>query len=235
MNKKNIIVIITTMALLMICFNSCLSTSHKTNMTKAQTYPKFYEEKPMSIMIMPPINETDEKSAKESLYATLTQTIAESGYYVFPTILISDMLKKNKRYDSEKIINTKLNDFNTQFGADVLLFTIIKRWERQPMAQRVIVEIQYVFKSTKTNKIIYDRTGTYQYSTSSGTTSNNCLVNIITSIASTVNAAITDLTVIADKCNSATLDYDLPKGRYSPKYGTDTDEMAEYQEVKNSN
>ena len=42
-------------------------------------YPKLYEEKPTSIVVMPPINETNQVEAKDNFFATLMVPLAERG------------------------------------------------------------------------------------------------------------------------------------------------------------
>ena len=62
------------MAVATLC--SCGSTSQ---MTLDTQYPKMYEEKPTSIVIMPPINQTNFVDAKDYFYTPLHAPLCEKG------------------------------------------------------------------------------------------------------------------------------------------------------------
>lgn len=229
--KTKLPIIVVCLMTINLLFSSCL-TSKKTDVKKVVAYENFYTERPLSILIMPPINQTDDEDAKEDLYATLTQSVAEAGYYTFPMVLSAELLKKNNLYDSENIVNNKLNNYNEDFGADVLMFTVIKQWEKDLAKKTIVLKIQYVFKSAKTNKIIYNRTATYTYK-SDRSSSSDCLGSLCSLTASIIDTAVTSYTSIAESCNSFVLDGDLPKGRYNPNCGKDREEYSEYAEIKN--
>ena len=74
--KKSIIIIAAGMLALL--FVSCTST------TKLQTFPNVYDEKPVTVLLMPPINNTSNVEAKDYFYTTMNVPIVEAGYYVIP-------------------------------------------------------------------------------------------------------------------------------------------------------
>lgn len=61
-------------ALVAITLASC-----STPKTMGEQYPAMYEEKPMSIAIMPPINQTTHAEAKDFFYTTLYLPLCEKG------------------------------------------------------------------------------------------------------------------------------------------------------------
>ena len=73
---KNAIAILAVAA----CLASCGSSASFT--TLADKYPGMYEEQPVSIVIMPPINQTNHAEAKDYFYTTLYTPLCEKGYYV---------------------------------------------------------------------------------------------------------------------------------------------------------
>ena len=56
----------------------CGTTS---KLNKAQAYKGMYEEKPVSVLIMPPINRSTNVDAKEYFHTTLNVPILNAGYY----------------------------------------------------------------------------------------------------------------------------------------------------------
>ena len=204
---------------------SCGTTS---KLNKAQAYKGIYTEKPLSVLIMPPINRSTNVDAKEYFYTTLNVPVINAGYYVIPPFLSMEILKRESAYDSELFINKpSLKIFNEIFGADLALFTIISKWDKSSLASRVTVEVEYILKSTHTNEIVYSRKGTILYNTSISS-EGSFLTNIV---ASAINTAATKYVDVARASNNYIF-MDLPKGKYSPKYGLDREEMAGLKVIK---
>ena len=127
-----------------------------------------YDEKPTTILLMPPINKSTNVEAKEYFHSTLMIPLANQGYYVIPPFLSMEILKRESAYDAELFLNSSLSKFGEVFGADIVLFTIIHKWDKS--YGNVKVEVEYILKSTKTNEVLYTRRGTINYNTTvSGT------------------------------------------------------------------
>lgn len=202
-----------------------LTACTTTNIAKSKAYKGMYSQRPVSVLIMPPINKTTNVEAKEFFHSTLLAPISEAGYYVIPPFTSMEILKKESAWDSEMFINAPLNKFNEIFGADVALFTVITKWNKTVLAN-VIVEVEYIVKSTKTNEILYRRKGNITYDASVNAVSGAGLAGLLINAAATaVNTATTKYVDIAKICNAYSLS-DLPAGKYSPKCNTDSIEMA---------
>ncbi|MBR6775144.1 MAG: DUF799 family lipoprotein, partial [Bacteroidales bacterium] len=86
--KKIYNLLIIGVALLL--FSSCATTSLY---TRASLYPKMYEERPVSLLVMPPINNTTNVEAKDLLYTSISYPLVEAGYYVVSPHLAMEFLK----------------------------------------------------------------------------------------------------------------------------------------------
>jgi len=202
-----------------------------TSLTKEVAFPKMYEEKPVIFLIMPPINNSNNADAKDYFYTTLNVPIAEAGYYVLPPVMTMESLQRESAYDSERFIDGDLKKFRQMFGADVALFTVIKDWKKAPVGAKIIIEIDYIFKSTKTNEILYRRDGRIICDTSTGFSSSGSLLgSLIKLTADAVKTAVTDYWSIAVTCNQLALS-DIPYGKYHPMYGADGQQAAMKQYV----
>ena len=153
--------IILFIAIVAITFTSCSSFQP---VLKTVAYKKMYDEKPVSVLIMPPINRSTAVDAKEYFHSTLMIPVANAGFYVIPPFLSMEILKKESAYDAEIFMNAPLNKFGEIFGADMVLFTIIDKWTKGYGV--VTVGVEYIIKSTKTNEVLYSRKGTVNYNTS---------------------------------------------------------------------
>lgn len=193
--------------------------------TRASLYPKMYDEKPKTILVMPPINNTNHAEAKDYFYSSLCMPLTEKGYYVVSPFLASDLLKQESAYDSELFINGSLAPFRNVFGADAVLFTTINKWEKQSGLSYIKVGIEYVLKSTKTNEVLFNRSGELEVSFSSG---GNGLLGMALDMITT---AATDKIVAARRCNWYVLS-DLPEGLYGKLFDKDQNIKAGKQEFK---
>ena len=211
---KNILIIIVVAVAFL---SSCTTTAP---IAKSVAYKGMYDEKPLTVLLMPPINRSTNVEAKEYFHSTLNIPIANAGFYVIPTFLSMEILKKESAYDAELFLNSPLSKFGEVFGADLAVFTIIHKWDKSGLAAKVYVQVEYIIKSTKTNEVVYTRTGDVTYDASVSTGAGG-LAGLVADIAlSAINTAATKYVDVARACNSYTFK-DLPAGKYSPIYGTD--------------
>ncbi|MDD2960570.1 MAG: DUF799 family lipoprotein [Muribaculaceae bacterium] len=213
--------IISIVCALLLC--SC-STSNTT--TRSSLYPKIYEEHPTSILVMPPVNNTNHSEAKEYFYSSMTTPLCERGYYVISPFMAIDILRQESAYDSEMFINGSLDTFRKFFGVDAVLFTTINRWEKQSGLSYITVGIDYVLKSAKTGEVLFSRSGEVTVNFSSG--NNNGLLGLALDMIATATA---DKIIVARRCNNYIFS-DLPAGKYSPQYDKDQNTTAQKQNFK---
>lgn len=209
--KKTQLLVIILLALL----SSCSPT-----ITRLSAYGNLYEEKPITILIMPPINKSTKADAKMSFYTTLNAPLANSGYYVLPPFISMQVMQDQSAYDSELLLDKSMKVVDNLLGADAVLFTTIHEWRKLTIGSKVEVKIEYLIKSTKTDEILYNRTGLLRLSSSSN--SGNIFVDLAVSM---IKTAFTKEVNVAHKCNEYTFT-DIPKGKYSPLHGKDQESKA---------
>ena len=187
-----------------------------------------YDEKPVTLLVMPPINNSANVEAKDLLYTSISRPLVEAGYYVISPLLAMDVLKAESAYDSENFFNAPLTAFNNFFGADAVVFSIIDSWAKKGLG--IQTKIRYVIKSTSTNEVLFDRSCDLYLDLSMNTKSNSALGALIDLAASAINTAATDHIVAARKANYFIL-RDIPRGKYSPDYMLDKNVIAEQKDV----
>lgn len=195
--------------------------------TKSAAFPKMYDEKPCVMLVMPPINNSSAADAKDYFYTTMSVPVAEAGYYVLPPAATMATMQRESAYDSERFIDGDLKKFGQLFGADVAIFTVIKAWNKSVIGSTVVIEVEYIFKSTKTNEVLYHRDATIKCDTSTGVKANGFgLIGAIAVLtADAIKTAATDYVSVAVMCNNSALT-DIPYGKYHPSYGLDGGESA---------
>lgn len=212
--------------ILAFCFAGLMLHACTTPKTLAEQYPGMYEEKPLTIAIMPPINQTNHAEAKDYFYTTMYTPLCEKGYYVFSPYLTMEMFQQESAYDAEMFLEGDLTVFRNVLGADAVIFTIIKDWKRNNLGGKLTVDIEYLLRSTKTGNTLYHREGRISVDTSVNTESGDGTLGLLMNLLATaVNTATTDKVIAGRKCNAYVLS-DLPAGKYSPLFDKDQDNPA---------
>lgn len=196
--------------------------------TRESQYAKMYEEKPITLLVMPPINNSANVEAKELLYTSISRPLVEAGYYVISPLLAMDVLKAESAYDAEMFFDSSLSTFQNYFGVDAVVFSVIDTWTKKGLG--IETKIRYVIKSAHTNETLFDRSCDLYLDLSVNSGSNGLLGALVDLAASAINTAATDHIIAARKANYYIL-RDIPRGKYSPDYMQDKEVIAEKKDV----
>ena len=190
--------------------------------TKLAEFPMMYEERPASILILPPINESTAADAKEYYSTTIQEPLAFAGYYTFPYPITSEILKMEGIYDTELLVNLPLSKFKEYFGADAVLFTTIKKWDLSYMiiASTLTVSIDCKLKSTTSNQILWKYTGTVVVDLSGGNAGGGLAGLIVKVVVAAVQSAVADYAPYARQANYRALT-SMPYGKYHSEHNKD--------------
>lgn len=192
--------------------------------TKLAEFPLMYEERPSSILILPPINESTAADAKEYYSTTIQEPLAFSGYYTFPYPVTAEILKMEGIYDSELLVDLPLGKFKEYFGADAVLFTTIRKWDLSYMvlASTLTVSVDCKLKSTKSDQTLWKYNGTVVVDLSGGDMGGGIAGLIAKAVVTAVSSAMADYVPYARQANYCAL-ASIPAGKYHPLYNKDQD------------
>ncbi len=205
---------------------SCGTTNR---ITRDSQYAMMYEDMPVTILVMPPINNTSNVEAKDLLYTSISRPLAEAGYYVISPLLAMDILKAESAYDSEMFIDSPLTMFKNYFGADAVVFSQIDTWAKRGFG--IDTKIRYIIKSTSSNEIIFDRSCDLHLDLQQNSGGNSALSALFDLAVSAITTATTDHIVAARKANYFIFS-DIPRGKYNPLYLQDKEVIAQPKDVK---
>lgn len=183
--------------------------------TRESTYANLYQQSPITIMLMPPINRSTKVEAKELFYSSLIIPLTQRGYYVLPPLLTMTILQEESAYDTELYINNSIIKAGELFGADAALFTIIHSWEKSSISGIITVDIEYILKSAKNDESLFHRRGEISLNIEMNTGS--ILGDLIGTMIAT---AMTKEIGVARSCNVRSF-LDIPFGAYSPYFNQD--------------
>lgn len=91
-------------------------------------YTAYKENRPRSILVLPPVNNTPEVQATYSVLSYATRPLAEAGYYVMPVTLVAEAFKENGMTQPSDMQATSPDKLRQIFGADAALYITIGKY-----------------------------------------------------------------------------------------------------------
>ena len=221
--KKTIFILIAACSLLLA---SCETMNH----TRGELYPKMYEEKPVALLVMPPINNSNNVEAKDLLYTSISQPLAEAGYYVISPHLAMEIFKEESAYDAENFIEGNVGMCGKVFGAEAVVFSVIEEWKKKGFG--IQTKLTYIVKSTRSNEVLFSRTCDLYLNLSDDNYYGGGLIGSLANLAvSAINTALTEHIVAARNCNTFIFN-DIPQGKYRSEHLQDQETPARDQNIK---
>jgi len=190
--------------------------------TKPYDYTNYRQYPPRSILVLPPLNESTDVKATYGYLSTVTQPVAEMGYYVFPVAIVDQLLKENGMPTAGEMHQVPLTKVAEITGADAVLFVTVKQYgtKYQVINSSTIVQVQAKLVDTRTGTLLWEGTGTAQQNSGG---SGNILADLISAaVTQAINSGTDAAHGVCRMANGAliyTKDHGLLYGPYSPEYG----------------
>ena len=149
----------------------------------AYDYSAFRAAKPRSILVLPPLNHSNDVKGTNGMLAQSTRPLAEAGYYVLPVALTTETFRQNGMTvpeDIHAIAPRKLRDI---FGADAVLKIEVTQYGSRYIVVDSITEVKAKAKlvSLVTGQQLWD--GTVQVSDAAPANSQQGLLSALVGAA----------------------------------------------------
>ena len=120
-------------------------------------YASYLAHMPRSILVLPPENETIEVMAPYIYLSTVTRSLAERGYYVYPVAVIDTLMKENGVPIPAEMAQISLKKIKEVINPDAVLYLTIIQWgtKYQVIDTRTIVHIQGRLVDTETGDVLW--------------------------------------------------------------------------------
>lgn len=192
-------------------------TGCASKITKGEAFPAMYEEKPVSILVVPSINHSTAADAPDLYSSTINEPLSNAGFYVLPMEVTDRFLRNEGLAEGGQIKDIPPQKFAETFGADAVFYATIEKWDTTyyVIGGNVAVGIDFKLKSTKTGETIwnYKQELTVDTSEDAG--------HPLLSIAITaIKTAVQDYVPIARRVNLIALN-GVPYGKYHKWHGQD--------------
>lgn len=150
-------------------------------------YTAFRNSDPKSILILPPVNESSEVGAGDSVYSAVFIPVAEAGYYPIPVAVTKEYFKANGMTEAFDIHHIPLKKLHEVFGADAVLYLTVNSFgsSYQILQSATTVTVSGRLIDTQTGETLWSGSGTAQQT--SGGSGLGALVSAI--ISQVVNDA----------------------------------------------
>lgn len=91
-------------------------------------YTALRQANPKSILVMPPLNQSPDIKASNSVWAQAVVPLAESGYYVMPISLVAETFRENGLVNPPEAHQADPAKLREYFGADAALYVNVTRY-----------------------------------------------------------------------------------------------------------
>lgn len=108
-----------------ILLSACANNHYQ---AKPRDYSKFRQSNPRSILVVQPTNSSVDVKGPYAVLAQTTQPLAESGFYVFPVVLVNETFKENGLNDGAEIQAATLNKLQKVYNADAILYLNVDKY-----------------------------------------------------------------------------------------------------------
>lgn len=131
------------------------------------------EARPASILVLPPINTTNEVAASTSLLSVATRPLAEAGYYVMPVSLVDETFRQNGMTQPEDIHALPLQRLHDHFRADAVLYLTVTGYGATYyiVGSTTVVKVQARLLDGRTGQLLWE--GQAQASSDEGKDNSN--------------------------------------------------------------
>ena len=191
-------------------------------------YTAFKESRPRSILVLPPVNNSPEVVASNSVLSHATRPLAESGYYVLPVTLVAETFKENGMTQPSDMHATPADKLVKIFGADAALYITVQKYGTvyQVVNSASIVSAEAKLVDLKNGKLLWKGAASASSEEGNNQQQGGLAVLLISAIVKQVIATTMDQSqVVAGTTTNRLLAAGQPNGLLygprSPHYGKD--------------
>lgn len=196
-------------------------------------YRAFVAHMPRSILVLPPVNNTANVKASDAFLATVSQPLADCGYYVYPIAVVDRLFKDNGVPTPGDMHSISLAKIDDVIGPDAVMYITIKKWTTTyaVIDSSTIVELAYKLVDTKSGDVIWERTGEYRQSSSAG--QSDIFAAMIAAGIQAISSAASEgkaernVAVMANLATFNNPQYGLLRGPRSPAFAADQKRIKE--------
>ncbi|WP_368621641.1 DUF799 domain-containing protein [Paraburkholderia sp. BR13444] len=195
---------------------------------KHADYTDFRNSRPRSILVLPPINETTDVQATNSMLSQMTMPLGESGYYVIPVAVMDETFRQNGLTMAAEIEATSPAKLREIFGADAALYSKITQYGTvyHVLDSATVVTASAKLVDLKTGHVLWQGSASANSNEGNNYAGGGLIGMFVTAAVKQIANSLTDrghdiAGVTSYRLLHAGPPNGLLYGPRSPKYGTD--------------
>lgn len=216
MNKFYLAIIVLAVALMFGCVSP----------PSAHDYSEFRLADPKSVVVLPPINNSQEVIAGYSVMSQVAGPISESGYYTFPIAIVNETFKNNGLSVANDIHAVPYQKLYEIFGADTALYMTIENYGTSyvVISSDTVVTVSAKLLDLRTGKVLWQDAATASSAETRGNSGGGLIGMLVEAAVNQIIETVVDRGFdIAAIANARLLHAEsyngFPYGPRSPKYG----------------
>lgn len=180
---------------------------------------------PRSVLVLPPLNQSVQVNAPYSYLSTVSQPLAEAGYYVFPVAVVDAFMKENGLPTPGEMHAAPLDKIGEVFGADAVLYVQIDDYGQkyQVLSSTTVVKAQAKLVDVSTGATLWE--GRVQVAQGSGDSGGGLIGMLVTAaVAQMIQTTSDSARPLAAQANAQMMsdpNHGLLLGPYHPGYDAD--------------
>lgn len=91
-------------------------------------YTAFAKAKPVTLLVLPPVNDSPEVNATAGVWAHATRPLSEAGYYVLPVTLVDETFRQHGVNTPNEVQDIPLAKLREHFGADAAVYLKVRKY-----------------------------------------------------------------------------------------------------------
>lgn len=126
--------------------------------TKPFDYTNFRQNRPRSILVLPPLNNSTDVRGTYGYLSTVSRPLAELGYYVFPVAIVDQFLKDNGLPGPGEMHQVPLDKLAKIFGTDAVMYITLDEYgtKYRLLSSFVIVRASAKLVDAKTGLLLWE-------------------------------------------------------------------------------
>ncbi len=128
-------------------------------------YSAFLEHKPQSILVLPPLNNSVDVNAIPIYLSTVTQPLAERGFYIFPVEVVNQLMLENGLASSAEMHEIPMAKLKEIINPDSVMYITINDWGTKyaVLASVTVVDINAKLIDANTEALLWNGSARVQY------------------------------------------------------------------------
>jgi hypothetical protein len=157
-------------------------------------YTAFKQNRPVSMLVLPPVNESPEVTATYGVLSQVTLPLAEAGYYVLPVSLMDETFRQNGLNNAAEIHDVSPHKLREIFGSDAAVYIKVTQYgtSYRVIASETRVTAQARIVDLRTGELLWQGSATASSSESQSSSQGGLAELLVRAIVTQIVETATD-------------------------------------------